>query len=154
MQIKKIAVWVILNPILNVSCISTGGTRDINVYHCRGVVDPGISAYYYYYRINGDEINVKKRIPDIYTHSFKDKLEFDVRGNSREFVSKLRELMNNVKKSEVDLHQRKEVMVNIPGKSFIYYPKSESAEYYIDEVVNVVLNMYKDKSNITVSRRS
>lgn len=153
MQIKKIAVWVILSPILNVSCMNVGGAGDIDVYHCRGVVDPGTSAYYYY-RINGDEINVKKMIPDIYAHSSKDKLEFDVRGNSREFVSKLRELMNNVKKSEVDLHQRKEVMVNIPGKSFIYYPESESAEYYIDEVVNVVLNMYKDKSNITVNRRS
>jgi hypothetical protein len=33
--------------------------------------------------------------------------------------------MDNVKNSKVDFQQRKEITVNIPGKSFIYYAKSD-----------------------------
>ena len=92
-------------------------------------------------------------IPDIYAHFPKDKLEFNVKGNSKEFIAKLNDLINNVDNSKVDFHQRKEVMINIPGKSFVYYPKSDSSEKYIDAVVNVVLNMYQDKSRILVKKR-
>lgn len=92
-------------------------------------------------------------IPNIYAHSPKDKLEFNVKGNSKEFITKLNDLINNVDNSKVDFHQRKEVMINIPGKSFIYHPKSDFSEKYIDAVVNVVLNMYQDKSRILVKKR-
>ncbi|MCM0686126.1 hypothetical protein [Akkermansia massiliensis] len=153
MQIKNIIALIILASLPNVSCQSIREAEEINVYHCKGVVDPGISSYYYFYQINGNAINVKKMIPDIYAHSSKDKLEFDVKENSNEFISKLNDLINNVKSSKVDFQQRKEITVNMPGKSFIYYAKSDEAGQYIDAVVDVVLNMYKDKSRITVNKR-
>ena len=153
MQIKNIIALIILASLPNVSCQSIREAEEINVYHCKGVVDPGISSYYYFYQINGNAINVKKMIPDIYAHSSKDKLEFDVKENSNEFISKLNDLINNVKSSKVDFQQRKEITVNMPGKSVIYYAKSDEAGQYIDAVVDVVLNMYKDKSRITVNKR-
>lgn len=154
MQVKNIIALIILASPPNVSCQSIREAEEINVYHCKGVVDPGTSSYYYFYQINGNAINVKKMIPDIYVHSSKDKLEFDVKENSNEFISKLNDLINNVKSSKVDFQQRKEITVNIPGKSFIYYAKSDEAGQYIDAVVDVVLNMYKDKSRITVNKRN
>lgn len=153
MQIKNIIALIILASLPNVSCQSIREAEEINVYHCKGVVDPGTSSHYYFYQINGNAINVKKMIPDIYAHSSKDKLEFDVKENSNEFISKLNDLINNVKSSKVDFQQRKEITVNMPGKSFIYYAKSDEAGQYIDAVVDVVLNMYKDKSRITVNKR-
>lgn len=154
MQVKNIIALIILASPPNVSCQSIREAEEINVYHCKGVVDPGTSSYYYFYQINGNAINVKKMIPDIYVHSSKDKLEFDVKENSNEFISKLNDLINNVKSSKVDFQQRREITVNIPGKSFIYYAKSDEAGQYIDAVVDVVLNMYKDKSRITVNKRN
>ncbi|MHA3689836.1 hypothetical protein [Akkermansia sp. AKK6] len=153
MQVKNIIALIILASPPNVSCQSIREAEEINVYHCKGVVDPGTSSYYYFYQINGNAINVKKMIPDIYAHSSKDKLEFDVKENSNEFISKLNDLINNVKSSKIDFQQRKEITVNMPGKSFIYYAKSDEAGQYIDAVVDVVLNMYKDKSRITVNKR-
>ncbi len=93
-------------------------------------------------------------IPDIYAHSSKDKLEFDIKGNSNEFISKLNDLINNVKSSKIDFQQRKEITVNMPGKSFIYYARSDTAGEYIDAVITVVLDMYKDRSKITVNKRN
>lgn len=62
--------------------------------------------------------------------------------------------MDNVKTSKVDFQRRKEITVNIPGKIFIYYAKSDEGGQYIDAVVDTVLNMYKDKSSIIPDKRN
>lgn len=60
MQIKNIIMLIILTLFSDVSCKSIREAEEINIYHCRGVVDPGTSSYYYYYQIDGDEIKIKK----------------------------------------------------------------------------------------------
>ena len=60
MQVKNIIALIILASPPNVSCQSIREAEEINVYHCKGVVDPGTSSYYYFYQINGNAINVKK----------------------------------------------------------------------------------------------
>ena len=92
-------------------------------------------------------------IPDFYAYTPQDKQEYFVEGNSDDFVSKLNYLIKNVECSEVDLREKKEVVIHIPGKSFTYYAKSDSAKKYIDAVIDVILDMYKDNKKILVKKR-
>lgn len=155
MQIKNIIALGVFATIANVSCTSMwSGEQEIDIYHCKGGIYSGSSKYYYVFRIDGDKVKITKKIPDFYTYTPQDKQEYIVEGNSDNFVSKLDGLIKNVKCSEVDLREKKEVVIHIPGKSFTYYAKSESSEKYIDAAINVVLDMYKDKSKITVNKRN
>lgn len=155
MQIKNIVALVVFATIANVSCTSMlSDEQEIDIYHCKGGVYSGSSKYYYVFRIDGDKVKITKKIPDFYAYTPQDKQEYIVEGNSDNFVSKLDGLIKNVKCSEVDLREKKEVVIHIPGKSFTYYAKSEAAEQYIDAAINVVLDMHKDKSKITVNKRN
>ncbi|MHA3689841.1 hypothetical protein [Akkermansia sp. AKK6] len=155
MQIKNIIALGVFATIANVSCTSMwSDEQEIDIYHCKGGIYSGSSKYYYVFRIDGDKVKITKKIPDFYTYTPQDKQEYIVEGNSDNFVSKLDGLIKNVKCSEVDLREKKEVVIYIPGKSFTYYAKSEAAEQYIDAAINVVLDMYKDKSKITINKRN
>lgn len=155
MQIKNIIVLGVLTVFTNMSCQNMKEVEKVDLQHCRGIIDPGrTTEYYYFYRIDEDDVNVTKMIPDIYAHSTKDKFEFSVRGSSRELILKLDELRKNVKNSAVSLQEEKEVMINFSEKSFIYYAKSDKAERYIDAVINVVLDMYNGDNRIIVKKRN
>lgn len=154
MQIKSIVALGVFATFANVSCTNMcSDERKIDIYHCKGGMYPGSSKYYYVFRIEGDTVNISKMIPDFYAYTPQDKQEYFVEGNSDDFVSKLNYLIKNVECSEVDLREKKEVVIHIPGKSFTYYAKSDSAKKYIDAVIDVILDMYKDNKKILVKKR-
>lgn len=117
MQIKNIIALGVFATIANVSCTSMwSDEQEIDIYHCKGGVYSGSSKYYYVFRIDGDKVKITKKIPDFYAYTPQDKQEYIVEGNSDNFVSKLDGLIKNVKCSEVDLREKKEVVIHIPGK--------------------------------------
>lgn len=154
MQVKNIIEVFILSIFVNVSCTNIQDNyKKIDFYHCRGSMYYDSSSYSYIFRINGDKISITKMIPDFYAHHSKDKLEYIVEGDSDQVISKLKELVKNVKPSKVDLQEKKGITITIPGESLNYYAKSYSAEQYLDPVIDVIIGMYRDSGKIMTHKR-